>query len=91
MSQDTYILPEMLDEDIDFQTTRPGLWRDGSSNVLLPFPVGRKHNRSTKNAGEMLIIFMDVDKFSGSGELSFYVYLCQKKKIYLNISIYMYK
>ena len=67
MSSDTYSPPEMIDEDIDFQTVRPGLWReDGSSNLFLSLPSGRQNNRYVKNAEEIRSFLADY--FYGRGQ-----------------------
>ena len=41
-SRDSYSPPEIFNEEIDFQTVRPGSWRtDASSNVFMSLQSGR--------------------------------------------------
>ena len=46
--------PEIFDEEINFQTLRPGSWRNGaSSSVFMSLKSGRQNNRCSKNAEEV--------------------------------------
>ena len=52
-SRDFYSPPETFDEEIDFQTIRPGKWRiDGAPNVFSDLPSS-KQNHYSRNAEEV--------------------------------------
>ena len=54
MLRNSYSPPECFDEEIDFQTIRPGSWRkEGASNVFSQLPNVRQSNRYSRNAEEI--------------------------------------